>query len=68
MALTQNPEVNSAIEHLCRDGCKSVREYIAALENGEDHPAFGQLNREQRTLLLAELKAIMAVYGDNCRV
>ena len=67
MALTHNSEVNSAIERLCREGCKAVREHIATLENGEDHPDFGHLNREQRTLLLAELKAIMAGYGD-CRV
>lgn len=68
MALTTNAEVNAAIERLCRDGCKSVREYIAALESGDNHPAFAHLASEQRTQLLAELKAIMAVYGDNCRV
>lgn len=62
MALTDNPEVNVLIDRLCGEGCTAVQEYITALERGEQRPAYAHLDETRRSLLLAELKAIMAVY------
>ena len=62
MALTENPEVNALIDRLCGQGCTAVQEYITALERGEQHPVYAHLDETQRNLLLAELRAIMAVY------
>lgn len=64
MALTDNPEVNVLIDRLCAEGCTVVQEYILALERGEEHPVYAHLDAAGRRLLLAELRAIMAVYGD----
>lgn len=62
MALTDNPEVNALIDRLCGEGCTSVQEYITALEQDREHPVYAHLDARQRSLLLAELRAIMAVY------
>lgn len=64
MALTECPEVNALIDRLCAEGCTVVQEHILALERGEEHPAYAHLDAAGRRLLLAELRAIMAVYDD----
>ena len=60
--------VEAAIEVLCAQGCRQVRRVIAALESGRDVPEVQSLTPSQRLRLLAELSAIMAVYGDSCRL
>ncbi len=68
MGMTGNPRVDEHIERLCSHGCRRVREYIRALEEGRDLPVFRDLNGEERRQLHAELTAIMAVYGSDCRL
>ncbi|HSH28361.1 MAG TPA: hypothetical protein VK971_00515 [Thiohalobacter sp.] len=64
MALTDNPEVNVLIDRLCAQGCTVVQEHILALERGTEQPTYAHLDAAGRRLLLTELRAIMAVYGD----
>jgi hypothetical protein len=60
--------VDARIEAVCSKGCSQVRQDIAALEAGAQLPETSGLSEEERSLLLGELKQIMAVYGDACRL
>ncbi len=60
--------VDARLEALCRKGCSQVRQDIAALEAGAQLPKTAGLSDEELRLLLGELKQIMAVYGDACRL
>jgi hypothetical protein len=53
------------VEGLCHDGCQSVREYIAAIEAGRPVTQLQHLNHAETSLVLGELKTIMAVYDRN---
>ncbi len=59
--------VACCVETLCNKGCKAVRDDIAALESGQGLPETRELRAEEVRAVLAELKSIMAVYGDVCR-
>ena len=50
------------VEQLCAEGCRSVRLCITRLEQGEDVSQTDELKPEEKQQVLAELKAIMAVY------
>ena len=56
------------VEAVCEKGCRRVREDIATLERGEPIPECADLTRGERGQVLRELKQIMAVYGDTCRI
>ncbi len=58
-------KVQQCVDAVCANGCDAVRAAIGALE--ADLPATGVegLSREERSAVLAELKAIMAVYDDR---
>ncbi len=58
--------VESCIEALCRKGCRQVNQDIAAFEAGRPPPEARDLDAAQRRRVLAELKAVMAVYGERC--
>lgn len=60
--------VDARIEAVCRKGCRQVRQDIAALESGEQLPETLGLSEDECRFLLSELKQIMAVYGDACRI
>jgi hypothetical protein len=60
--------VEARLETVCQRGCRQVRLDIAALEGGAEIPETLGLAPEERRLLLAELRAVMAVYGDACRI
>jgi hypothetical protein len=60
--------VDVRIEAVCSKGCSQVRQDIAALEAGAELPETRDLTEEERSTLLRELKQIMAVYGDACRL
>nr|WP_207280900.1 hypothetical protein [Thiocystis violacea] len=60
--------VEARLEILCGKGCQQVRRDIAALESGAELPETRGLTPAERHRLLAELKQIMAVYGDACRL
>jgi hypothetical protein len=60
--------LDAIIEALCRQGCRQVRLNIARLEQGEEVPETRGLTAAARLEVLAELRAIMAVYGETCRI
>ncbi len=68
MLTLDDSRIAAPLEALCQKGCRQVRRDIAALEAGADLPETQGLGPSERALLLAELKQIMAVYGDACRV
>lgn len=64
--MSQHPDTMSEVlEALCQSGCKAVLAMIQAMEAGETVPLTESLTAEQRAQVLAELKAIMAVYGGQ---
>jgi len=60
--MSENDGISQCVESLCGLGCDGVRSVIAALEAGEPVAQVTALDAEQRQRVLAELKAIMAVY------
>ena len=66
--MTGNHTIQEAVERICAKGCRAVRKDIVTLERGEPVPEVWKLNPEERREVLAELKKIMAVYGDECRM
>ncbi|WP_343032212.1 hypothetical protein [Allochromatium palmeri] len=60
--------LEARLEALCAKGCRQVRRDIVALESGVELPEAQGLTSDERNRLLAELKQIMAVYGDTCRL
>lgn len=58
-------KVTKAIEDICTHGCTRVSEIIIELEQGKDNPHTQELNDEDTAAVLAELKAIMAVYDKD---
>ncbi|RKT46489.1 hypothetical protein [Thiocapsa rosea] len=68
MQTLEHCRVDARIEAVCSKGCSQVRQDIAALEAGAQLPETRDLSEEERGTLLRELKQIMAVYGDACRL
>jgi hypothetical protein len=66
--MTGNYTIQEAVERICAKGCRAVRRDIADLERGKLVSEVWKLNPEERREVLAELKKIMAVYGDECRM
>ncbi len=64
----EDSRVEARVEALCQKGCRQVRRAIAALEAGAELPETEGLDPGARALVLADLKQIMAVYGDACRL
>jgi hypothetical protein len=58
--------LEARLESLCEKGCRHVWHDIDALERGQELKETKGLNDTERRWLLAELKQIMAVYGDRC--
>lgn len=67
--MSGNPAVDRMVEQLCHDGCREVLATIQALDGGDDLDGrVKHLSAAERALLCAELRAIMSVYGDKCRL
>jgi hypothetical protein len=66
--IADRQRVDARIETICLKGCRQVRRDIALLEEGTAIPEVQGLAPEECRLLLAELKQIMSVYGDRCRI
>lgn len=62
--MAANP-VDRCVEGMCKKGCKALWEDIEALQNGVALPEVDLLSEQERGQVLAELKAIMAVYGST---
>ncbi len=65
---TGNAVLDHRVEMLCEHGCRAVRDYIEALSSEQELPQFDGLSMAQRVLLRQELEAIMAAYGNSCRL
>ena len=66
--ITDRERVEARVETICLKGCRQVRRDIVLLESGIEIPEVRGLAPEERRLLLMELRQIMAVYGDSCRI
>ncbi len=64
----QNRDIEACVEAICNKGCSLVRQDIELLEQGCSLPETSHLGSQARQLVLNELKSIMSVYGDSCRV
>jgi hypothetical protein len=61
--------IDHCIEALCDKGCRAVWGHIQRLEAGEPLAETVDLTEQERQAVLKELKAVMAVYGEEgCRV
>nr|VFJ54414.1 MAG: hypothetical protein BECKFM1743C_GA0114222_101392 [Candidatus Kentron sp. FM]VFJ64419.1 MAG: hypothetical protein BECKFM1743A_GA0114220_103563 [Candidatus Kentron sp. FM]VFK11675.1 MAG: hypothetical protein BECKFM1743B_GA0114221_102013 [Candidatus Kentron sp. FM] len=60
--------VDDCVEALCQQGCRSVLDKITVLERGEHIPETVAIGEAGRSAVLDELKSIMSVYGNVCRV
>jgi hypothetical protein len=58
--------VEQCVERLCHKGCRAVWADIDALESGTILPEARGLTRAEIEAVLAELKAVMAVYRGSC--
>ena len=64
----ERSKVEACVEAICNKGCQTVRQDISLLEQGEKLPELEKLTDGECTQVLNELKTIMAVYGDSCRI
>ena len=61
-------KIEKCVEVLCEQGCGSVRSTIDKLVSGEVLPETKGLSQDELSKVIKELKSIMAVYGDSCRI
>jgi len=61
-------KIDKCVEIICEKGCQFVRLDIDRLEAGETLEETIGFSPEERQQVLKELKSIMSVYGDSCRV
>ena len=64
----QTAKIEACVEAICNKGCRSVRADIRTLESGYPLAETEAFSDEERLLVLAELKSVMAAYGDTCRI
>ncbi len=55
-------KLTSYLEILCQSGCETVNATIIAMENNQSISAIDGLTKDERTIVLQELKSIMSVY------
>ena len=60
--MADQDRIQPCVDSLCLAGCEAVRATIAALEGGLTVSATAHLDDVERQGVLAELKAVMAVY------
>lgn len=65
MAVLIQQPVETAVESICRRGCRAVRVCIAQLEQGAEVAETRGLGVRERAQVLDELKAVMAVYAER---
>ena len=61
-------QIAACVESLCQKGCMAVRADIRLLEQGKALPETAGMDPQRVRLILQELKSIMAVYVDTCRL
>lgn len=63
----KNKTIEKTVEVICEKGCRSVREDIIRLQDGQSLSETDGLSSQQTSQVLQELITIMSVYGDTCR-
>lgn len=58
-------KVNQCVEALCKSGCEAVRATISSMELGMEIEQTHELDEQEASTVLNELKAIMAVYDKR---
>ncbi|WP_126452326.1 hypothetical protein [Sulfuriflexus mobilis] len=58
-------KVNQCVEALCKSGCDAVRATISSMELGMEIEQTHELDEQEASTVLNELKAIMAVYDER---
>ena len=61
-------KIEKCVEIICEKGCQYVRKDIDLLEAGKSFDEVEGLTDDEKQMVLKELKSIMSVYGDSCRV
>lgn len=64
----QKTNIDASVEAICIKGCREVRRDIQLLEAGQTPDELSHHTRQAQLLILEELKVIMSVYGDKCRI
>ncbi|MCW8882846.1 MAG: hypothetical protein OQL10_09375 [Sedimenticola sp.] len=64
----QKTSIDASVEAICIKGCREVRRDIQLMEDGKTPPELTHHTKQAQQLILEELKVIMSVYGDNCRI
>ena len=64
----KNRNIEKTVEAICQKGCQAVRDDLVKLKAGQIPAETESLNHKERKAVYKELKSIMAVYGDACRV
>jgi len=60
--------IDDAIEALCQGGCRAVLDDVASLERGDAVPETACLSPAETREVLEELRALMSVYNNTCRM
>lgn len=68
VSMSHHQSLENCIELFCRKGCRALLRDIQAMEQGEIPPEAAHLDVDARVELLAELKAVMAVYQRPCDI
>jgi len=55
-------KVNQCVESLCANGCEAVRATISSMEIGASSEQLRDLDEDEYSTVLNELKSIMSVY------
>lgn len=58
-------KVNQCIEALCANGCEAVRATISSMEMGSSPTQLHNLDQDEYSTVLNELKSIMSVYDTQ---
>ncbi len=68
--ITNDKQIDSCLENLCQQGCRTVNQVIQRLEQEEVIDTVKHLSAAQQKTLLQELKNIMAVYAEtqSCQI
>lgn len=59
------PTINEIVENLCHEGCRAVRMYIQQIEQNKPVEPLEGLGDKEKTQVLEELRAIIAVYDHR---
>ncbi len=60
--------IDACVERLCQKGCARVWGDIEILEQGGRPAGAEDLSPHECRLVLRELRSVMAVYGNRCRI